>query len=75
MGVFDLQNKDGEQFSAIVGELVHRTWSSERASKEKDSSKGIVHMKCIFLLDLLLCNLLKSKGNWMEYINITKRDQ
>nr|XP_022299139.1 uncharacterized protein LOC111107972 [Crassostrea virginica] len=39
VGVFDLQNKDGEQFSAIVGELVHRTWSSERASKEKDSSK------------------------------------
>ncbi|XP_078340024.1 transient receptor potential cation channel subfamily M member 8-like isoform X2 [Crassostrea virginica] len=39
VGVFDLQNKDEEQFSAIVGELVHRTWSSERASNEKDSSK------------------------------------
>ncbi|XP_078339995.1 transient receptor potential cation channel subfamily M member 8-like isoform X3 [Crassostrea virginica] len=37
--VFDLQNKDEENFSAIIGELVHRTWSSERASKENDSEE------------------------------------
>ncbi|XP_078309609.1 transient receptor potential cation channel subfamily M member 8-like [Crassostrea virginica] len=39
--VFDLQNKDEEHYSAMVGELVQRTWSSEVTSKEFDSIENV----------------------------------
>lgn len=33
--VFDLQNKNEEEFAAMVGELVHRAWSHEEMSYVK----------------------------------------
>ena len=62
MDVFDLQNKDEEHYSAMVGELVQRTWSSELTSKEIDSTGMLMHVNIHCLNNYLFQNSISANA-------------